>query len=292
MQTIKFRTEYTPVRENFTLNPEKPVLLMGSCFADNISQRMQFCRWNACNPFGVLFNPLSIARVLRMSLSGLYADIPDSIFGNEGIFHSWLFDSKKSGSSADEVLDRIAESFSTFDIIIKEAEALFITFGTSWCYFLNEDDYVVANCHKQPQALFNRRRIGIEEIADTWLPRLEELHNRYPLLKVIFPVSPVRHLKDGFEGNARSKAVLTLAIEKLCERYDFCRYFPAYEIVTDDLRDYRFYARDLVHPSDTAVEYIWDVFQETYLDSVGKEKLKSGEKETKRSLHRNIIGNR
>lgn len=94
MQTIKFRTEYTPVRENFTLNPEKPVLLMGSCFADNISQRMQFCRWNACNPFGVLFNPLSIARVLRMSLSGLYADIPDSIFGNEGIFHSWLFDSK------------------------------------------------------------------------------------------------------------------------------------------------------------------------------------------------------
>lgn len=90
MQTIKFRTEYTPVRENFTLNPEKPVLLMGSCFADNISQRMQFCRWNACNPFGVLFNPLSIARVLRMSLSGLYADIPDSIFGNEGIFHSWL----------------------------------------------------------------------------------------------------------------------------------------------------------------------------------------------------------
>ena len=180
MQTIKFRTEYTPVRENFTLNPEKPVLLMGSCFADNISQRMQFCRWNACNPFGVLFNPLSIARVLRMSLSGLYADIPDSIFGNEGIFHSWLFDSKKSGSSADEVLDRIAESFSTFDSIIKEAEALFITFGTSWCYFLNEDDYVVANCHKQPQALFTRRRIGIEEIADTWLPLLEELHTDTP----------------------------------------------------------------------------------------------------------------
>lgn len=289
---MKFRTEFTPAPAGFFLNPEKPVILLGSCFADNITQRMRFCRWDAGNPFGVLFNPLSIARAVTMSLTEAdpRQEILDSIFENDGIYHSWLFDSKKSAKSSVDVAEHILDSIRDFKGTIEASEALFITFGTAWCYFLNKkENYVVANCHKQPQQLFTRRRISIEDIADVWVPLLEEIHHRYPQLKVIFTVSPVRHLKDGFSGNARSKATLILAVEKICDSLEYCSYFPAYEIVNDDLRDYRFYASDLVHPSDMAVDYIWDIFKTTYVDERGNRLLKEGEKATRRCQHRNII---
>lgn len=289
---MRFRTEYAPTAAGFTLNPEKPVLLLGSCFADNITRRMRFCRWDAENPFGVLFNPLSIASILRISLCNNtpHKDIDDSIFENDGHFHSWLFDSKKSGTSRETVYSNIEKSVTAFKDKLENSEALFITFGTSWCYFLNgKEDYIVANCHKQPQQLFTRRRLGINEITDTWRELAQIIHDKYPKLQIIFTVSPVRHLKDGFEGNARSKATLLLAVENICSHFDFCHYFPAYEIVNDDLRDYRFYASDLTHPSDTAVDYIWEILQSTYLDQRGISLLKEGEKTTRRELHRSII---
>lgn len=155
---------------------------------------------------------------------------------------------------------------------------MFITFGTSWCYFLaDREDYVVANCHKQPQSLFRRERVNVAEIVKVWGEMVTMLKERYPQLEIVFTVSPVRHLKDGFVGNMRSKAVLLLAIEELCRSYEWCHYFPAYEIVNDDLRDYRFYASDLAHPSEEAVEYIWEVFRATYLDPSGEAILKEGE---------------
>lgn len=289
---MKFRTEFTPVPAGFSLNPEKPVILLGSCFADNITQRMRFCRWDARNPFGVLFNPLSIARAVTLSLADTdpRQEILDSTFESDGICHSWLFDSKKSAKSSADVAEHILDSIRDFKRTIETSEALFITFGTAWCYFLNKrEDYVVANCHKQPQQLFTRRRISVNEIADVWIPLLEEIHRRYPQLKVIFTVSPVRHLKDGFTGNARSKATLILAVEKICDSLEYCSYFPAYEIVNDDLRDYRFYASDLAHPSEMAVDYIWDIFKATYVDNRGNLLLKEGEKATRLSQHRNII---
>ncbi len=289
---MKFRTEYIAQQADFSLNPEKPVLLLGSCFADNIKQRMQLCRWDACNPFGVLFNPLSIARAVSLALSDRdpMPEISDSIFSHDGIAHSWLFDSKKSGKNQNEVIAAICEGIRIFKDRLVQCDALFITFGTAWCYFLNaREDYVVANCHKQPQQLFSRRRISIGEIAAIWIPLLEKMHLLHPQLKVIFTVSPVRHLKDGFTGNALSKATLMLAVERICETMGFCSYFPAYEILNDDLRDYRFYASDLAHPSDMAVDYIWDILKSTYIDDRGALLLKEGEKITRRSLHRNII---
>ena len=289
---MKFRTEYIPQRAGFTLNPAKPVVLTGSCFADNIAQRMRLCQWDATNPFGVLFNPLSIARVLKLALSESNTEgtIKDSIFENNGFTHSWLFDSKKSGLSPESVFSNITESIAVFMDKIKNAEALFITFGTAWCYFLNEKDgYVVSNCHKQPQQLFTRQRVSISQITYIWINFIKYIHTEYPDLRIIFTISPVRHIKDGFEGNARSKATLILAVEQICEAFDFCHYFPAYEIVNDDLRDYRFYASDLVHPSDMAVDYIWDIFKATYLDETGIALLKEGEKISKRASHRSIL---
>lgn len=167
---------------------------------------------------------------------------------------------------------------------------LFVTFGTAWCYFLADNtDYVVANCHKQPSAMFIRRRITVDEIVGAWTALCNDLWKRFPDLRIVFTVSPVRHLKDGFSGNARSKAVLQLAVEEICRINDRCSYFPAYEILNDDLRDYRFYASDLVHPSQEAVEYIWEIFKSTYLDDKGLELLKEGERIQKAWNHRPLV---
>lgn len=296
---MKFRSQYTAEPAGFVLNPEKPAVLLGSCFADNIAERMELSRWKARNPFGVLFNPLSIARAVTLAISteNPASAVKKSIFEHEGIYHSWLFDSGKSARTAEAAEERAMEGIRVFREMIASAEALFITFGTSWCYFLacvenssgREGEYVVANCHKQPQRLFTRRKIGIEEITEVWSGVLESLHRANPDLKVIFTVSPVRHLKDGFVENSRSKATLILAVERLCSTFTFCHYFPAYEIVNDDLRDYRFYASDLAHPSEMAVDYIWEIFQETYLDAEGCRKVREGEKAVRRERHRTII---
>jgi len=289
---MKFRTEYIAENGGITLDPEMPVMLLGSCFADNITRRMRLCLWDAANPFGVLFNPLSIARVMELALhdGDITEDINGSIFASDGYFHSWLFDSKKSADSTDAVCSNIADAVNTFRDKLGKCGAIIITFGTAWCYFLsNRDDYVVANCHKQPQNLFVRRRVNIGSIVDTWQKLIKRIHEKYPELQIIFTVSPVRHLRDGFEGNARSKATLLLAVEEICNSTDHCHYFPAYEIVNDDLRDYRFYAEDLTHPSDTAVEYIWEIFKSHYLDAKGTALLKEGESISRRSRHRNLL---
>lgn len=292
---MTFRTEYPASTAGFTLNPARPAMLLGSCFADNIAQRMQLCRWDARNPFGVLFNPFSIAKILNLAISDGFGNdsdgiISDSIFESDGIYHSWLFDSKKSSRSQEGTRNRISESFSTFRETLPRCEALFVTFGTAWCYFLSDKkDYVVANCHKQPQTMFTRRRISIEDIVTEWKTLLTKIHERHPALRVIFTVSPVRHLKDGFIDNSRSKATLILAVEQLCTLFGFCSYFPAYEIMNDDLRDYRFYASDLAHPSDMAVEYLWEKFLATFIDAQGTLMLRQGEKQTRREQHRSII---
>lgn len=291
---MKFRTEYKPVKATFTLNPEHHVLMLGSCFADNMLQKMRSCLWRADNPLGTLYNPLSIERAIRLCLNpgDRNVNFMSTIFqGTDKISHSWLFDSKISAGSECEVVenfDSVAQQFSK-DII--DAQVLFVTFGTSWCYFLAESpDFVVANCHKQPADMFVRRRLSVEEIVDCWESLAADLREINPDLRIVFTVSPVRHIKDGFEGNARSKAVLLLAVEELCNRLEWCSYFPAYEIVNDDLRDYRFYASDLVHPSEQAVEYLWEIFRATYLDAEGVNLLKEGEKIAKACNHRPLIG--
>lgn len=284
-----FRTEYIPQKAEFSLSPAKKVTMLGSCFAQNISTRMRCSLWCADNPAGTLYNPLSIERVIRLLLftDDFRSQFENSLFQSGSMFHSWLFDSKFSAESKEDSLLAATECQSNLRSLLDGGETLFITFGTSWCYFLSDNpDYVVANCHKQPSATFVRRRLRIEEIVNTWSALASDLKKLYPGLRIIFTVSPVRHMKDGFEGNARSKATLLIAVEELCSKFDFCSYFPAYEILNDDLRDYRFYASDLVHPSAEAVEYIWEVFKATYLDKEGLEILKEGERIFKGWCHR------
>ncbi|MBD5279369.1 MAG: GSCFA domain-containing protein [Bacteroides sp.] len=312
---MRFRTEYKiEERKRFVLDPRRPVALLGSCFADNISAKMSSCLWEAENPLGTLYNPLSIAGALEVCLglrSGVSAgggsgavdgygegrdrgmsarlmSFEESLFESGGMWRSWLFDSKMSAETREDVVYAFGEKCRRLDALLSRAEVLFVTFGTAWCYYIGER--LVANCHKQPAAMFERRRLSVGEIVATWQSIVGRLRECYPRLRVVFTVSPVRHLKDGFEGNARSKAILQLAVEEMCggvssggrggevsQAVDECYYFPAYEIVNDDLRDYRFYASDLVHPSEEAVEYIWEKFKEMYIDDKGLQRLKEGE---------------
>lgn len=289
---MRFRTEIPRLRAPFTLSPERPVVMLGSCFSDNITEKMRSCLWPAENPFGTLFNPISIAAALRLSLMPEKTgadEFRSSLFGHSPI-HSRFFGTKLSAIDADGAEMRFLHASGSIRKMLDEAQALFVTFGTAWVYALaDHPEIIVGNCHKQPASLFIRRRLTIKEIVNEWVSLAEALRERWPNLHIIFTVSPVRHLKDGFEGNSRSKAVLQLAVEQLTEAIPDSYYFPAYELLNDDLRDYRFYAADLAHPSQQAIEYIWERFCETFLDKEGAMILKEGNLISRGYAHRPMM---
>ncbi|MDE6522228.1 MAG: GSCFA domain-containing protein [Muribaculaceae bacterium] len=292
---MKFRTEYKAEPSRLHLDPTRPIVLVGSCFADNIAGKMRESLWDAFNGLGTLYNPMSIAKVLDLMAFGVVDsnDIESSLFEANGIVHSWLFDSHFSATSKEECKKNIIESRTKLLESFEKSQMLIVTFGTAWCYSLqninNDEEYIVANCHKMPSSMFSRRRASVEEISKLWIDLCKRLQQKYPDLSIVFTVSPVRHLKDGFEGNTLSKSTLQLAVEQIRTKIENALYFPAYELVCDDLRDYRFYASDLVHPSDSAIEYIWEIFCQTFLDDHGMTMIKEGNKKYKRLNHRPIM---
>ncbi len=293
---MKFRTEINIPAAPFTLDVERPVVLLGSCFSVNIGRRIERSRWNAVvNPGGVLFNPASIALQLRLALH--YAGSPEmvrkeierTVFLKEDIYCSWLFDSSICSISYEECLEKAQRAIEKLHEGLREADALIITFGTSIIYGRKDGGGVVANCHKMSGGMFERRMMSQVEIVGIYSEIIERLRDVNPTLKIIFTVSPVRHVKDGLHVNQLSKATLLFAIESLTKSAEAADYFPAYEIMLDDLRDYRFYAADMVHPSDVAVEYIWDKFQSAYLTESARKRVVAGERLTARLEHRHII---
>lgn len=293
---MRFRTEYEAERvdEGSLLNPECGAVLIGSCFSDYVGERMRRSLWNAVsNPCGVLYNPASIAAILNLAIATpaeRERAVAVSLFEKDGIWLSWLFDSSLASISKAEAYSEAFDRLEALGNLIRNCRTLIITFGTSWIYELADREYyIVANCHKVPASAFLRRRMSLDEIQNIWKPLLSHLHRENPEMRIIFTVSPVRHLKDGFEGNARSKATLLLACESLCNTTPYTDYFPAFEIITDDLRDYRFYGPDLVHPSDQAVEYVWTKFCDRYLSAHSRQILAEGEKVLAAFSHRPII---
>lgn len=290
---MKFRTEYDVRPSGRLLDPEKAVVLIGSCFTDNIGERMKFCRWRAFpNITGTLYNPLSIANILRIACKreSILEAVDESISNRDQLWMTWLMDSGCTTFSRQDTVDLASDRLRSLSNHLSEARTLIVTFGTAWIYELRErQGYVVSNCHKFPSDTFLRRRLSISDIVSEWNELIKLLKEIYPELRIIFTVSPVRHLKDGFEGNSRSKAILQLACEEICDGNECAEYFPSYEIMNDDLRDYRFYAADMVHPSPEGVEYIWEKFQDRYLSVASRALLREGEKVTKRLNHRPII---
>ena len=263
---MDFSTQIKMDKPMFSFSYEDAVLMLGSCFAENIGSKLSGIYFPIdVNPFGTLYNPASIAKAMRMLINGVQLSGED-LFVHEDTYHSFTHHSRFSGDTVDKSLYNINSRLSLSSSKLKIANRLIITFGTSWVYRLKSSGEVVANCHKLPDKMFIRERMSVSEIVEDWKGLLTQLWAGNPSLKVLFTVSPVRHWKDGAHGNQLSKATLLLAIEELRALFpEQTDYFPAYELLMDELRDYRFYADDMLHPSDMAVNYIWEKFAYTHL---------------------------
>lgn len=247
------------------------ILLIGSCFAVNIGTRLQDRAFDIeTNPFGILYNPLSISTALNRIADGTpFTEDSPEIFGHNGLWHSILHHSDFSCHSKEEALERMNVRLGKAHAKAGKYDIIFITLGTAYAYIRKSDMRVAGNCHKLPGNLFERRLLGIDEISDEMGRAMEHYIAMNPGTMFIFTISPIRHLRDGAHDNQKSKATLLLAVDRLMEMFPKnTSYFPAYEIVLDELRDYRFYAEDMTHPSAVAIEYIWEKFSECYF---GKE---------------------
>ena len=257
---MKFRTELTCSQSAWQISHSDRLLFIGSCFSDEMGRRLAERGFDiSVNPFGPLYNPLSIANCIHRSLSRQYYTLSDLTPGPRG-YHCLDYAMRFSGEDADSVLDAVNSRLDAMRARISAGAIVFITLGTVFVYFLAETGRPVGNCHKFPPSTFIRRRISIEEAR-------EALHSVTTALyaagasQVVFTVSPIRHLSDGFHENTLSKASLHMAVDMLGESVG---YFPSYEIVMDDLRDYRAYADDMVHIAPKAVDYIYEKFEEVF----------------------------
>lgn len=257
------------------LTPQSKVMFLGSCFAEHIGERMQECLplgHVLVNPNGVLYNPVSIRSVLT-SLVGRYKEdsIAEGLFAaDDGLYHHWHYSTKYCDTSREKLLAALTESWHNARDYVRSADVLLITFSTDRAYRLKDGDlsgWVVANCHKQPASRFDEFTIDLEWEHSAWLSLFADLRRINQKLKVVFTLSPYRYVKYGMHGNALTKARLLCFMDKLCAQLPDTAYFPAYEIVTDELRDYRFYAPDMLHPSAQAVDYVWQRFTQWTFDA-------------------------
>lgn len=278
---MKFRTEIETSPLGVQIGYENRILTLGSCFAVHIAEKLAGAKFRVtANPSGILFNPLSIAAAIRSYASP--AAVTREELGYDGdVWYHFGFHGDFSAPTAEEALGRMNAARQSGAEALRTSNRVLLTFGTAWVY--EREGEVVANCHRRPAAEFSRRRLSVGEIVGTFAELLEG-----PLAgkQIILTVSPVRHIGDTLAGNAVSKAALRLAAEELKQRFNCVEYFPAYEIVTDDLRDYRFYADDLVHPAPQAVAYIWEKFTATALTDRARNLLPEAEAIAAAAAHR------
>jgi hypothetical protein len=279
---MKLQTIVDIAPSKWQIGYEDKILLVGSCFADSIGQMMQQRALQVtCNPFGTLYNPLSIAQALQMT------EMPPLV-EHDGLWHSMAHHGSLSRADKHEAEQAVSDSIQTMQTALREATVVIVTFGTAWVYEMKDAAWIsgsgaspVGNCHKIPAEQFTRRRLSADEIVQTWQPLIA----RYPDKHWLFTVSPIRHVKDSLHENQLSKATLLQAVEAISGQPSAVSYFPSYEIMLDELRDYRFYAEDLVHPSPVAVQYIWERFIEAYCTPQTRNEMTLHLKEWKRSQH-------
>jgi hypothetical protein len=262
-------------------------MLVGSCFAENIGNRLIDNQFRAdLNPFGILYNPESIALSIRRLMMNKRWK-PEELFFSDGLYYSFGHHGSFSDSTEEDCLRKINERLLASAVNLQKTSRLFITFGTAYLYRLKATGEVVANCHKQPAGLFVRERLSVAEIVEPWEKLLSGLFEMNQELILFFSVSPVRYWQDGVHENQLSKSILLLAIEQLQARFpEQTVYFPAYELMMDELRDYRFYAGDLFHPSDTAIQYLWERFADTYMNEQTRRLMNEIEQIKKALNHR------
>ena len=243
-----------------TIDYSSQLLLLGSCFSENIGAKLEYYKFQGLqNPFGILFHPLAIERLIEKSVNQeLFTE--EDVFNENQQWHSFDAHSSLSNPSKEQIITDLNNAISRTSTQVNTASHIIITLGTAWMYRKTSSNKVVANCHKVPQSNFTKELLSVEEVVKSLKQVITFVQSVNPTVQFIFTVSPVRHLKDGFLENQRSKAHLIAAIHQVLNE-DRVSYFPSYELMMDELRDYRFYANDMIHPNETAIEYIWEKFR-------------------------------
>lgn len=289
MQNFRTAVPISPLEPK--INHLHQLMVLGSCFSDNIGNKLQNAAFHVVvNPFGTLFNPISISNSLNLLLTKEeFTD--DDIFKNGWLWSSWAHSTLFSHMHKYACLTNLNLQFSQAKLHLQYTDYLLLTFGTAWVYTLKSTGEIVANCHKVPAKNFLRKCLGVEEIVNAYTELLAKLKAINPELQVILTVSPVRHFKDGAHANTISKSILHLAVDQLRTAHDFVHYFPAFEIQMDELRDYRFYTNDMLHPSTAAVDYIWKKFQDYAMLKETKQLIATIEDIRQQEAHKSIHPN-
>ncbi len=266
---MQFRTQIPILRSNNPIDYNSKVLSIGSCFAENMAEKFDYFKFqNETNPFGIIFNSVSIEKLFRRVCEQDFFQEKDLFFHNER-WHSFDVHSDLSNSDRQELLETLNKAVTETYKQIKEATHIIITFGTSWIYRNTESEEIVANCHKVPQKQFAKELLSVETIQKSIQNTVDLIQTLNPNINFIFTISPVRHTKDGFVENQLSKSHLFTALHQVLKinnsQFTIHNYFPSYEIMMDELRDYRFYNEDMLHPNQIAIDYIWKLFSENYI---------------------------
>lgn len=288
MEGLKLQTPVETGRSAVCISLNDKIFVLGSCFADNMGQKMEDLGFDVCvNPFGTLYNPVSICNSVARLTSGIPFSKDECVQmgAGAGLVCSFSHHTSFARRTEDEFLQVANASLKEASLRWKAASKVIITLGTAWIYEYLRSGETVSNCLKIDAKEFSRRRLSVRETATL----LMNMIARHPEKEFIFTVSPIRHLKDGAHGNQLSKSTLLLALDEVIAKFpERCEYFPAYEIVLDELRDYRFYAADMIHPSDQAVDYLWSRFVGFAVPPADLPELDSRRRDLLRSRHRPI----
>ena len=262
---MQLSTEIPLLKERNLIDYDSKLVLLGSCFSNNIGEKLAYFKFNnLVNPFGILYHPIAIENLIVNSVNEKQFSDKD-IFNHNEIWHSFEAHSVLSSSSKNEFLASINSAVKRSNEQLQKATHVIITLGTAWVYRYIETDTIVANCHKIPQKKFSKELLTINEITDSLDACISLIKSIQKDVSIILTLSPIRHLKNGFVENKLSKAHLLTAIHEVTDPKDKIHYFPSYEIMMDELRDYRFYAEDMIHPNAIAIHYIWERFRDTWM---------------------------
>ena len=262
---MNFSTPIPLRKSKFLIDYNSKIISLGSCFAENIGEKLNYFKFrNITNPFGIIFNPISIEKLVERAVMKNYFTEKDLFYHNER-WHCFEIHSDLSNNSQPEFLKKLNKLLEEFILQIQSSTIFIITYGTSWIYRNLNDNKVVANCHKMPQNQFTKELLSVENILKSIQNTIFLIQSVNSNAQFIFTISPVRHIKDGFFENNVSKAHLFSAIFESVKNENVS-YFPSYEILMDELRDYRFYKNDMLHPSETAIAYIWDKFKNSFIN--------------------------
>lgn len=274
-------------KSSISIDYSSKLMFFGSCFAENISRFFVDAKFNCLvNPTGIIYNPLSICKMVKNIVNQKIYDELDFFFDGNN-YCSYDFHGAYSRSTVQEAVALVNSCMTDALVFLKDADIVFITLGTAYVYFLADHPaQPVCNCHKQKPETFIRRLVSIDEVVSALSDIVYNLSTINPNLKIVFTVSPIRHLRDGAHGNRLSKSTLHLGVEQILQKLDCCEYFPSYEILEDELRDYRFYAEDMIHPSPLAEKIIWQRLRDTYINKMCQSQISRVEKFMQAVHHR------